>query len=158
MKHVRRFLVAGSALAVLAIAGVAFAAWVADGSGSGQALSTAHVDSVISSDDKGVALYPGSTSSFTVKITNPNKYPSVVTSISNGGSAAVGGCDAASVTSDARTFDNTGLVQADGSTKVIPAEGSAIYRLTTHMIGDPKQECESQAFSLSLTATLRSAA
>lgn len=158
MKHVRRFAVAGSILAVLSVASVAFAAWVADGSGSGQAQSTVHVDSVISSDDKGVALYPGSTSSYTVKITNPNKYPSVVTSISSGSSALVGGCDAGSVTSDARAFDNSGLLQSDNTTKAIPAEGSALYRLSSHMITDPQQACESKTFTLSLSATLRSAA
>jgi hypothetical protein len=158
MKFSRKLTVTAGIVASTLAAGVAFAAWTASGDGSGSATSTAHVDSVISSDTTGDALYPGADSTFTVTITNPNDYPSIVTSISAGSSNVVNtNCAAGSVTSDARA-DATGLLQSDGLTKVIDPQDEATFTLDSHMINNPHQACESQTFTLPLTAVLQSAA
>lgn len=96
--------------------------------------------------------------SVTVTVSNPNPYPVVVNSLSAGSSALVNSCPAATVTSDARPIDATGLVQSDDTTKVIAPSGSGTYTLTTRMIGGAVDACKSQTFTLALTATLSSAA
>lgn len=130
-------------------AGVAYAAWTSSGSGSGSVTSTTSVDSTISSDNPGDALYPGATKTFTVKIDNPNDYPIVVNSISAGSSLLAGSCAAGTVTSDAL---------AAPPTTVIAADATGTYTLTAHMAADASDACKSQTFSLPLTATISSAA
>ena len=137
--------------------GVAFAAWTSNGTGSGTAQSTTSADSVISAATNAADLYPGAVKDVTVTITNPNAYPVVVTSISAGASVLTNtSCAVASVTSDARALDASGLPQSDNSTKTIAGNGSATYRLVTRMIADPHDACKAQSFPMALTATLRS--
>ncbi|HEY8201173.1 MAG TPA: hypothetical protein VII47_07450 [Actinomycetota bacterium] len=157
MRFSRKLTVTAGIAASSLAAGVAFAAWTASGDGSGSAHATHHANSTIASASLGADLYPGATKSFTVTINNPNDYPSIVTSIDAGSSNAVSGCSAATVTSDAKA-DAAGLVQSDGSTKIIAPQGSGTYTLTSHMIADPQQACEDATFTLPLTAALQSAA
>lgn len=157
MKFSRKFTVTAGIAASTLVAGIAFAAWTAGGLGSGSAQSTAHVDSTIVATAPGADLFPGTTSSFTVTINNPNGYPSIVTSISAGSSNLVNStCAIGSVLSDSRPTDASGLVQSDGTTKTIAAGASGTYTLTSHMIANPDQACESQTFTLPLTAVLQS--
>jgi hypothetical protein len=156
-KFTRRTSALSGGIALLTVTGVAFAAWTSSGSGSGTAQSTTSANSNITAATFAADLYPGATKSITVTMTNPNDYPVVVTSISAGSSLLLNTtCAAASVTSDARTLDNSGLVQSDNTTKTIAAQGSATYTLVTHMIADPDNACKSQSFPLALTAILRS--
>ena len=144
--------------AALLAAGVAFAAWTSTGTGSATAKATTAVDSVITAATSPSDLFPGTVSSVTVAISNPNEYPVVVNSISAGSSPLVNSlCTAGTVTSDARPIDATGLVQSDGS-KTIAAGGSGTYTLTTRMSTSAVDACKSQTFSLALTATLSSTA
>jgi hypothetical protein len=158
MKHKKLLvipLLVGAALA----AGYAFASWSSNATGSGEAKSTTSIDSTIAPGTSAADLYPGATGSVTVTVSNPNPYPVVVNSISAGSSALVNStCTAGTVTTDARTTDPTGLTQSDGSTKVIAANGSGTYTLTTHMSASAVDACKSQTFSLSLTGALSSAA
>jgi hypothetical protein len=144
----RATVIAGVGAAALA-GGVAFAAWTSTGSGTGSVTSTTSVNSTISPDGSGNPLYPGGSTSFTVKIDNPNSYAVSVTSISAGSSGATGStgsCAAGSVTSDA----------ASNPSGTIAAGGSADYTLTAHMNGNAADGCQGATFSLPLTATLAS--
>jgi hypothetical protein len=142
----KRSAVVLGAAGVVLVAGVAYAAWTSTGAGSGSVTSTTSANSVISSSDAGAALYPGGTTTFKVKITNPNSYPVVVNSISAGTSNVVNGCAAGAVTSAAVT----------NPTGTIAAGGTADYTLTATMDHDASDACKSQTFSLPLTATLSS--
>ncbi len=140
------------------VTGVAFAAWLSNASGTAEARSTTSVDSVIAPGANSPDLYPGSTSSVTVTVSNPNAYPVIVNAISAGSSALVNGtCVAGTVTSDARTVDATGLLQSDNTSKNIAAGGSGTYTLVTQMSGAAADTCKLQTFSMALTATLSSA-
>ncbi|HEY3464765.1 MAG TPA: hypothetical protein VGL47_06505 [Amycolatopsis sp.] len=141
----RSAVVLGAAGAVL-VAGVAYAAWTSSGTGSGAVTSTTSVDSKITSVSSDHALYPGNSTTFVVKVTNPNAYPVVVNSISAGSSDEVGGCAAGTVTSAAVT-NPTGTI-APGST--------ADYTLTATMDKNASDACKSQPFTLPLTAVLSS--
>jgi hypothetical protein len=160
MHHKKRKLLLAIPLMIGAalVTGYAFAAWTSTGSGTGEARSTTSINSVIAPGTDAPDLYPGSTSSVTVTVSNPNAYPVTVTSISAGSSALVNGtCTAGTVTSDARAMDVTGQVQSDNTTKPIAAGGSGTYTLVTHMSASAVDGCKLQTFTMPLTATLASA-
>ncbi|MFI5564274.1 hypothetical protein ACIA2T_33705 [Amycolatopsis japonica] len=130
-------------------AGVAYAAWTSSGSGSGSVTSTTSVNSTISPATPGEALYPGATTTFTVRVDNPNDYPIVVNSISAGSSDLAGSCAAGTVTSDALTTPPA---------TVIAPKTTGAYTLTAHMAADASDACKGASFSLPLSATISSAA
>lgn len=139
-------------------AGIAYAAWTSDATGSATGKSTTSIDSTIAPGTSASDLYPGATKSVTVTIDNPNDYPVVVNSISAGSSDVVNTtCVAGTVTSDERPTDATGLVQSDNTTKTIAGNGSGTYTLVTHMTATAVDACKAQTFTLSgMTATLSS--
>ncbi|MEU5258856.1 hypothetical protein [Amycolatopsis sp. NPDC021455] len=141
----KRSAVVLGAAGVVVVAGVAYAAWTSTGAGSGSVTSTTSQDSVISSTDTGTALYPGASTTFTVKITNPNDYSVAVNSISAGSSNLVNGCAAGTVTSAAVTNPGT-----------IAGKGEATFTLTATMAPTATDACKGQIFTLPLTATLSS--
>lgn len=144
----KRSAVVLGAAGVVAVAGVAYAAWSSSGSGSGSVTSTTSINSTISPANSGTALYPGGGTDFTVTVDNPNSYPVVVTSISAGSSGLVNGaCAAGTVTSAA--------VTAPPNT-TIAAHGTGTYTLHAQMAGNADDSCKSQTFTLPLTATLAS--
>ena len=69
------------------VAGVAFAAWTADGTGNGyaQAKSAQAVTTASAAADTVADLYPGASGDVKIKIANPNDYAVRVTAISGGG-------------------------------------------------------------------------
>ena len=155
LKHKLLFmpLAAGATFAV----GLAYAAWTSDGSGSATAKATGSADSVIAAGASAADLFPGAVKSVTVTVSNPNGYPVVVNSISAGSSPVVNGsCAAGTVTTDERANDEQGLVQSDGSSRTIPANGSGTYTLTTPMVPTAVNACKSQTFTLPLSATVSS--
>jgi hypothetical protein len=138
-----------AAVAVVVVGGgVAYAAWSSTGAGNGSVGSTASVNSTISPVSGADGLFPGKTVSFSVTINNPNGYPVKVTSITAGSSALVGACAAGSVTSAA--VSNPAGTIATGE--------SGTYVLQATMNADAADACQSQAFTLPLTAALVSAA
>lgn len=156
--HVRTKVVGvAAAVTVFATAGIAWAAWTSQGSGSGTAQTSTDQASSITAEASAPDLYPGADKTITVGIDNPNPYPVIVTGISGSSSPLQNGCAAASVTSDARS-NAAGLLQSDGITKVIAAGGEGVYVLATHMVDDPDDACKLQTFALTLTADLESAA
>lgn len=144
----KRLAVLGGVLLVLAGAGVAFAAYLSSGTGTGQTTSSVAVNSTISSNTPGAQLYPGSTSTYTVTINNPNPYPVKVVSISSSTSDKVGSCPAGTVTSPA-------VANPAGT---IAPNGTSNYPLTATMLADPDNSCQGQTFTMPLTAQLASAA
>src|SRR5256885_12689953 len=85
--------VAGAAFAT----NVAFAAWTADGSGSGSAKSTSSAAVTTLSASPNAQLYPGGSADLAITVKNTNGYPVRVTQIGNGtGSISSGNttCDA----------------------------------------------------------------
>lgn len=148
----QRLAVAGGLLLAVVGAGVAFAAYLSSGVGSGSATSSTAVNSTIAPGDSGAALYPGATGNFTVTINNPNPYPVRVVTISAGSSNATGpsgSCAAGTVTSTALT---------NPPATVIPPGGSGSYTLGSKMAADPDNSCQGQTFTIPLTAQLASAA
>lgn len=149
---------------VAAAAGVAYAAWSSNATGSATAEATTSIDSVIAPGSHVADLYPGATKTVTVTISNANDYPVVVNTISLGSSDATGSSDAClagTVTTDARTAaDATGLLQSNNTTKIIaPSPASGTYTLVTHMTATAVDACKLQTFTMSgMTATLSSAA
>jgi hypothetical protein len=142
----KRSAVVLGAVGVVAVAGVAYAAWTSSGSGSGSVTSTTSANSVISSVGSDHALYPGNSTTFVVKVTNPNAYPVVVNGISAGSSDETGGCAAGAVTSPA----------VSNPAGTIAAGATANYTLTATMDHDASDACKSKTFTLPLTATLSS--
>ena len=150
-RNVKRLGVMGAALLALAGAGVAFAAYLSTGSGTGSTTAATAANSVITSASTGSALYPGGTSNYTVTITNPNAYPVKVTSISAASSNAAGSngaCVAGTVTSPAVT----------NPTGTIAANATGTYTLVATMIANPDNSCQGVSFTMPLTAALASAA
>ncbi len=140
---------------LLFTAGVAWAAWTSSASGSGTAQSTTSINSVIAAGTYAAELFPGASKTVTVTISNPNDYPILVTSISAGSAGVVNtSCVTGTVTSSARTLDATGLLQSNGSTKTIAANGSGTYTLATAMTAGAVDACKNQIFTLPLTATV----
>ncbi|MBL8775036.1 MAG: hypothetical protein JNK12_03855 [Acidimicrobiales bacterium] len=147
----------GVLLGAAIVGAVAFAAWTSSGAGFGTAQSTQDKDSAITAEASAADLYPGAEKTVTVRITNPNDYPVIVTGISAGSSDAVKDCAADSVRSDAR--DNArGIDQVGDAGAVIEPNDSGVYELTTRMTNDPSNACKNQSFNLPLTASLASAA
>ena len=145
----RRLAVLGGILLVLVCGGVAFAAYLSSGSGTGQTASSVAVSSTNTPNTPGANLYPGSTSTYTVTINNPNPYPVKVVSIGASSSQATqAGCPAGTVTSPAVT----------APTGTIAPNASGSYSLTATMATDPDNSCQGQTFTMPLTAQLTSAA
>lgn len=131
-------------------AGLAFAAYLSSGEGSGQTASSVAANSVISPQANGSQLYPASTTTYTVNVTNPNPYPVRVTSITAASSqaAASGACPAGTITSPS-------VANPSG---VIAPNGTGVYSLVATMSVDPANACQGQSFTMPLTAQLASAA
>lgn len=64
------------------VAGVAFAAWLANGSGTGYAKVKQKQALVTESATASDTLYPGAVGDLTFRVHNPNPYPLVITSVS----------------------------------------------------------------------------
>jgi len=141
----RRAAVIVGLVALLATAGIAFAAWLASGTGSGQVTSTQAVNSVITPAANGTALYPGATTDFTVTVTNPNAYPVTVTQVFAGSSDEIGGCAAGTVTS-AAVAPNT----------AIAPNATGTVTLSATMNPGATDACQNKVFSLPLNAQLAS--
>jgi hypothetical protein len=147
-RHRKRLAVLGGVLLVFAGAGVAFAAYLSSGSGTGSTTSSVAVSSTIGSSSQGAQLYPGSTSTYTVTINNPNPYPVKVVNITASSSKAAGTCPPGTVTSPA---------VANPSGTIAP-NASGSYSLTATMSKDPDDSCQGQSFEMPLNASLASAA
>lgn len=155
MSHVRRYVLALVATLSLFGAGIAFAAWTANGTGSGtakatsaQALSTEAV--AITTGD----LYPGATGDVKIKIVNPNPYNVTVTSIAGNGT----------ITSDNGTCTTNGtgvaFTNQTGLSLSVPASSSATFTLAdaASMSNASDNSCQGATFTIPVTITGASSA
>ncbi|HYH61231.1 MAG TPA: hypothetical protein VD766_05145 [Solirubrobacterales bacterium] len=143
----------GGGLVIVALvgAGLAYAAWTANGTGSGyakagsaQALTTNDVSATTVAD-----LYPGSSGNVKVEINNPNPFPVRVTAISGAGTitpdAGHSGCSPTGV-----TFTNqTGL------TIDIAANGTQAATLNNaaSMSNASANACQGATFTIPVSLT-----
>jgi hypothetical protein len=135
----------------LLVAGVAFAAWTATGSGSGYAKAGAAqpLGTLDASAQTSADLYPGVTDGDVVlEIDNPNPYPVEVTSVSADGAVVT-------VSGDAACDAATGFSFADqsysaGSGLAVPANGSATFTLTgaAGMTNASADACQGEVFEI----------
>jgi hypothetical protein len=142
-------------VATVTAAGVAFAAWNADGSGTatvaGKTASRLQVSNAAITD----ALFPGGTSNLSVKVKNPNPYPVTVTSITNDTSAAITVATLAGATCAASNVSFT------NQTVNVPIAVNAEVTITVpgvKMIGNAEDGCQGATFSFPVVAAGASSA
>jgi hypothetical protein len=141
-------LIVGVLVAVVLIGGAVFAAWLATGSGTGQATAGVAVDLVVSPATPDDLLYPGGSADVGLEITNPNPYPVLVTSIVGSGpiTSGVAACDDPG--NGVGFADQTGLWDVGAGEAVqIHLPGAASMALTS------PEECQGESFSNPVTAT-----
>ena len=81
--------VIAAAIAIVCIAGAAFAAWTASGSGNGTAQARTSIAlATVAVPASGASLYPGADARVTVRVTNDNDYPVRITDVAFGSAAA----------------------------------------------------------------------
>ncbi|GIU96885.1 MAG: hypothetical protein KatS3mg013_0688 [Actinomycetota bacterium] len=144
-RRIRRTLTATLLLGAMLAGSVAFAAWLATGTGSGYARAITASD--LSTDTVATVadLYPGGTGDVKIKIVNPNPYPVLVTDVvrtsdpitSDKGAA----CDA-----------STGVTMTDqtGLSLAVPASGSATFTLAgaVSMSNASHTSCQGAVFTI----------
>lgn len=144
-----RNVLAGFALGALgAAAGVAYAMWSAQGSGSGRASAAFAVDAEIVAADGTPDLFPGATDgdiAFTV--TNPNPYPITFTAATVGAvtSSDEAACPATNVT-----------VAEPGALDIVAEPGTSEVLTIPDVVGmdvDAPDGCQGVTFDIELTLT-----
>jgi hypothetical protein len=119
MRYSKKIAVAGSLVGASLVSGIAFAAWTADGTGSGyaQAKTAQAVTTVSAVADTIAQLYPTGSGDLQVRVANPNDYAVTVTAITGNGAITSGNatCDA----SNGVTFAGSGPL-----TSVVPAHSA----------------------------------
>ena len=135
-------IVAGATLA----SSLAFAAWVADGTGSGTAGARTAVALTTSVATTTAQLFPGGNGDLLVTINNANPYPVKVTKIEpNGAITATGGCAGTNVSFS--TLDDLSiLVDDDDSTQ-------ATLMNAVSMIADADNNCQGAVFTVPVKLT-----
>jgi hypothetical protein len=141
----KKIFVAGTAVAGLLASGVAWAAWTADGTGTGSAGATTAEALTTSVATASADLYPGGTGDVKVTINNSNDYAVNVTSISNGTggiTADKAGCTVTGVTFSGKT--GTWNVAANSSSTVTLAG-------TASMTNASDNACQGAVFTIPVT-------
>ncbi|MEJ2889732.1 hypothetical protein [Actinomycetospora aeridis] len=148
--------VTGVAVAVLLGAGLASAAWLSSGGGTGTArggqavppTTTAVAGTAITTN----LLYPGTSGDVKLTVNNPNVYPVTVTSVSaNGAPTASGGTGTCATTGVSLTGATPGTA--------IPANSSATLTLTgaASMTSASENGCQNATFTIPVTVAITSA-
>jgi hypothetical protein len=159
-----------AAVAVTAVVvggGAAYAVWTSpSGTGSGNATGyTATAGNVTSATTNGNSsdatdLYPGSSVTNTITVTNTNPYPVKVTSIADAGV----GSDVVNTTCAAGTVTATsqsaagGIAQSASGPVAIPAHSTGTYDVVYTMASTADNACQGQAFVVPLTIGSQSSA
>lgn len=154
-KNVKRVGVAALVVTGALGMGVAFAAWLATGGGTGQAEAvTAQVLTATPNTPAAAGLYPGRTgANVYVKITNPNPYPVSVTSISQDGAITT-------VSGDSLCDASTGVsFTTQTGPYAVPANSNADFVLAAaNMTNASADECQGEVFDIPVTLSGVSAA
>ena len=141
-----RLIGAAITVLVLGVVGLVYAAWTANGTGSGyakassaQALTTVDVSNATTAD-----LYPGANGALLIKISNPNPYPVRVTDVTgNGAITADSGHPGCSTTGVTYTDQHSLTID-------VPANGSTQTALngSTHMSNASDNGCQGATFTI----------
>ena len=151
----RRITVLASLISVLLVAGVAFAAWTANGSGSGSA--QAGTSAALTTDAYATtadALIPGGSGDVTLKILNSNAFPVAVSAINANGAVT---SNDASCTVSGVSFANQSA-PTEGWT--VPANGHLNVKLAdaASMSNASQNACQGDTFTIPVTILGQSAA
>jgi hypothetical protein len=151
MSKRKKLFVALVAVAVLAIGGVAVAAWTASGTGSGRAKALTAVDSTVTEDitasNASPDLYPGFTDGdIFVQVDNPNPYAVTFTSFAAGTvTSSVPACVAFV------SVDDSGAISMS-----VPANSPAVSRTIPDVVSldhAAPDACQGATFTIPLTLT-----
>lgn len=149
----KRALVIGTTLAVTGGAGVAYAAWLANGEGTSTAAATSAqaLSTLDASADTSAALFPGGSSDVKLTISNPNGYPVKITKVT----------DSAPIT--ARAGSGKGACSITGVSFVdqlnvdlaVPANGSATFTFAGAALMSNASEdgCQGATFDIPVSFT-----
>lgn len=154
---------------VLALAGVAFAAWNAGGAGRGSAQALSAVDLTTSVATPVAGLYPGGSANLSITVNNPNPYPVSVITVEpdpdNAIAVDTAGCDAGNVSlvitgGSFTTTPGVLAVPVGIPAKVGSTNGTSPITLTNavKMIDDADDACQGAVFSVPVVVTGASAA
>lgn len=160
MKFGKKIAVFSSIVGASVVGGIAFAAWTADGTGSGYAQAkTAQAVSTVSATTS-AQLYPGGSGDLVLKVVNPNDYPVTITAVSNDTS---NGKTIKTVAADAACDASTGVSFANqsGLSLVVPANSSGtVHTLTgvVSMSNDSANACSGDAFNIPVAISAASSA
>jgi hypothetical protein len=150
LKSSKKLIVVTAGTVVALVAGVALAAWVANGTGSGyaKAVTAQQLTTVDASALTVAQLYPGGSGDVKITIVNPNSYPVLVTDVTGNGAIVTTPADATCDASTGVTFtDQTGLSLA------VPANngpGGTTFTLTgaAHMSNSSVDACQGETFRI----------
>lgn len=147
MRKTKRFAV-GSAIVVGAMgAGIAFAAWTTDGTGSGFAEATSAAALTTDSATTSAQLFPTGSGDLEITVNNPNGYDVEVTEVNNDDAigAAISSGDAVCDASHGVTFDDTA-----GLSEIVPAGGSLTFTIAgaVHMSNASVDACQGEIFTI----------
>ena len=145
----RKLVVALALVGLLAIAGIAVAAWSITGSGTGYAkavsgtpLSLGDATAFTSAD-----LYPGANGSVVLRVTNSNPFPVRITTVSGNGTITSNAGAACSAATGVTFTNQTGLTHdvAAGSTATVTLSGAV------SMSNASDDSCQGAVFSIPVT-------
>jgi hypothetical protein len=136
---------------VLGVVGLVYAAWTANGTGSGYAKAQTAQDltTVDVSASTAATLYPGATGNVEIRISNPNPYPVEVDDITGNGAitadAGHPGCTTTGV-----SFTNQTNANID-----VPANGATTTTLTNaaSMSNASSNGCQGATFTIPVSLT-----
>jgi hypothetical protein len=142
----RKAAVVAALVLALGVAGVAGAAWLASGTGSGNAKATTAqgLTTLDASADTTAQLFPGGTGDLVVKIKNPNPYPVQVQTITqNGVPTADGGHSGCTTT-------GVSLTTVTGATDNVPANSTVEFTHTgkVSMDNTSQDACQGATFTI----------
>jgi hypothetical protein len=144
-KFTKRIAVIGTVAALAVGGGVAWAAWLATGGGTGSA-SAGSATELTATVTTVSGLYPGATANVTVTINNPNPYPVAVTEITGvvTTTASASNCDPASVVFAVPAGETYGAVPANGSAPILLENAISMPNNTAD------NDCQGQSFTVTV--------
>jgi hypothetical protein len=152
MRLSRKLSAVAAGVIALAVAGVAFAAWTASGTGSGAAQATSASAVTYSNGTTTAQLFPTGSGDLVISVHNPNGYKIQITDVVSTGATTVdaghSGCNASSVA----------LTAQHSLTKVVAANTTADVTLTGSVTMDntANDSCQGATFTIPVSVTAAS--
>mgnify|MGYP001812790992 CR=1 FL=1 len=133
------------AIVVGAVASVAMAQWLVDGSGSGSARGGQAQSLTLSPVEVNDALFPGGTASVATRVSNPNPFPVVITQFVQDGdiTSDTSGCDPSNHSVTFATQDGSWMVDASSDADISLSDAVSMGL-------DSAQACQGALFTVPL--------